>query len=318
MKIGLVVDSSCDLPRSFFEDDGIIELMPTTLRMGDQTFEDRRNERQTIAFHTENMDQKTEVAVESTPYSTEQIENLFLEKLVRQYDHVFCLTVTRSRSDIYENAMKASFGIISKYKKVRRDAGIDSHFSLAVINSGNIFTGTAVLAAEVFRLIKAGASPSMIDLSIHEMVPHTYCYMVPPDLLHIYKRASKRGDKSINWASFMLGSMLDIKPILLGHMDETGPVAKMRHFDAAVETMFANATRAVQAGLLAPGICIGYGGDPAAVQDMPGFARLKTAADKAGVAIHVAPMSITGGVHTGPGCITVAFVSDKHTFEEKV
>jgi DegV family protein with EDD domain len=317
MKIGLVVDSSCDLPRSFFDEDGI-ELMPTTFKMDGQTFEDRRNERQTIAFYSENMDHKTEAPIESFPYSSEQIEKLFLDKLVRQYDHVFCLTVTRSRSDIYENAMKASFGVISKYKKVRRDAGIDSHFSLVVINSCNIFTGTAVLAAEVIRMIKAGAAPSEIDLRIREMVPHTYCYMVPPDLQHIYKRASKRGDKSISWAGFMLGSMLDIKPILLGHMDETGPVAKMRHFDTAVETMLANATRAVQAGLLAPGICIGYGGDPVAVQDMPGFARLEAAAEKAGVAIHVAPMSITGGVHTGPGCLTVAFVSDKHTFEEKV
>jgi fatty acid-binding protein DegV len=50
MKIGLVVDSSCDLPRSFFEEDGV-ELMPTTLRMGDQVFEDIRNEQQTIQFH---------------------------------------------------------------------------------------------------------------------------------------------------------------------------------------------------------------------------------------------------------------------------
>jgi len=317
MRIGLVVDSSCDLPQSFFEGDGI-ELMPTTLRFGDQSFEDRRNESQTIAFHTEHLEQKTEIQIESTPFSSEQIEKLFLDKLVRKYDHVFCLTVTQSRSDIYENAMKASLGILTKYKQVRRDAGLDGHFALAVINSGNIFTGTAVLAAEVIRMIKAGASPSMIDVRIHEMVPHTYCYMVPPDLLHIYKRASKRGDKSISWTGFMLGSMLDIKPILLGHMDETGPVAKMRHFDAAVETMFANVTRAVQAGLLAPAICIGYGGDPVAVQDMPGFARLKAAADKAGVKIHIAPMSITGGVHTGPGCVTVAFISDKHIFEEKV
>jgi fatty acid-binding protein DegV len=286
LKIGLIVDSSCDLPRSSFEDDGI-ELMPTTLWIGDQTFEDIRNERQTIAFHTANMNNKSEVAVESIPFSCEQIEKLFLEKLVRRYDHVFCLTVTRSRSDIYENAMKASRGILDKYKQVRRDAGVGRYFRLAVINSGNIFTGTAVLAAEIIRMIKAGASPSLIDTRIHR-------------------------------ANFMLGSMLDIKPILCGHKDKTGPVARMWRFGAAVETMFANATRSVEAGLLAPGICIGYGGDPAVVQDMPGFPRLKAAAANAGVAVHLAPMSITAGAFTGPGCVTVAFISDKHTFEKKV
>jgi len=317
MRIGLVVDSSCDLPHSFFGDDDI-ELMPTMIKIGDQSFEDCRDDGRTIKFHTETLQRKDEIPVESNPFTSEQIERLFLDKLVCKYDHVFCLTVTQSRSDIYENAMKASFSIIGKYKQVRRDAGIDGHFALAVINSGNIFTGTAVLATEVMRMIKADAAPSLIESRIREMVPHTYCYMVPPDLQYIYKRASKRGDKSINWASFMLGSMLDIKPILLGHMDETGPVAKMRGFDVAVETMFANATRAVESGLLAPALCIGYGGDPDAVRQMPGFPRLQAATEKARVTIHLAPMSISGGVHTGPGCITVAFISDKHVFEEKL
>ena len=317
MRIGLVVDSTCDLPKRFFEEDGI-KLMPISLKIGEETFEDVRDEARTIAFHQQSIDQKSESFSDSTPYSAEQIERLFLEKLVLEYDHVFCLTVTQSRSYIYENAMKASFGIVAKYRPIRKEAGLPSRFTLAVINSRNIFTGQAVLAAELISMIKSGATPSAIDQRIRDLVPHTYCYMVPPDLYHLYKRASKRGDKSINWAGYTLGSMLDIKPILRGHMDQTGPVAKMRHFDPAVETMFANVTRAIEAGLLAPHICIGYGGDPKAVTHMPGFDRLKKAAEAAGVAVHLAPQSISGGVHTGPGCVTVAFVSDKHQFEERI
>ena len=167
-------------------------------------------------------------------------------------------------------------------------------------------------------MIKAGATPSVIESRINELAPHTYCYLVPPDLTHVYKRASKRGDKSISWTGFMLGSMLDIKPILRAHMDDTGPVAKMRHFDAAVETMFANVTRSVEAGLLTPAICMAYGGDPDEVQHMPGFMRLKKAAGQAGTTMHITPMAISGAVHTGPGCVSVAFVSDQHIFEEKV
>lgn len=315
MRIGLVVDSACDLPRSFFEKEGV-ELMPITLRIGDDTLVDLRDERQTIKFHAANGDQKNETFAESIPYSAEQIERLFLDRLVHDYDHVFCLTVTQSRSRIYANAMEASFGIVAKYKQARRDSGAAGRFALAVINSRNIFTGTAVLATEVVRMIKSDAAPSAIDSHIRQLVPHTYCYMVPPDLFHIYKRASKRGDKSINWAGFMLGSMLDIKPILLGHMDETGPVAKLRHFDTAVETMFDNATRAVQEGLMAPTVCVGYGGDPRLVKGMPGFSRLKEATAQAGVTLHLAAMSIAGGVHTGPGCVTVAFISDRHKFAE--
>jgi len=320
MKIGVVVDSSCDLPRSFFENNDV-ELMPTTIRIGDHTFEDHRDDLGTIKFHLNTksqMKQKIETFVESSPFTSEQIETLFLEKLVHKYDHVFCVMATHARSDIYDHVLKASRSILIKYRQVRREAGMDGPFAMTVINSGNIFAGTAVITAEVVRMIKAGATPSMIESRINELVPHTYCYLVPPDLTHIYKRASKRGDKSISWTGFMLGSMLDIKPILCGHRDNTGPVAKLRHFDAAVETMFANAARSVKAGLLTPSICLGYGGDPGDMPHLPGFTQLQEAAQKADITMHITPMSVSGGVHTGPGCVSVAFVSDQHTFEERV
>jgi DegV family protein with EDD domain len=320
MKIGLVVDSSCDLPRNFF-DSGDVELMPTVITVGDQTFDDLKEEKQTIQFHAdtfERMRQRSDISVTSRPYTSAKIETLFLEKLVCKYDHVFCIMASHARSEIYDNALTASRGILTKYKPVRRNAGLDGHFSLAVINSANVFAGTAVIAAEVLRMIKADATPSEINSRIREIVPHTYCYLVPPDLEHVYKRASQRGDKSISWLGFQVGSMLDIKPIILGHMDDTRPVAKKRGFEPAIEAMFANASRAVEQGLMAPAICIAFGGDPSALQQLPGFHRLKEAAAKSNVKMHVTPMSISGSVHAGPGCVEVAFISDKHVFEEKV
>jgi DegV family protein with EDD domain len=303
------------LPRSFFENNDV-ELMPATIKIGDHLFEDLRDDLQTIEFH---LNTKGQMA-ESSPFTSEQIETLFLEKLVHKYDHVFCVMATHARSDIYDHVLKASRSILTKYRQARNEkgVGIDGQFTMTVINSRNIFAGTAVLTAEVVRMIKAGAAPSAIESRINELAAHTYCYLVPPDLTHIYKRASKRGDKSISWTGFMLGSMLDIKPVLCGHRDNTGPAAKLRHFDAAVETMFANATRSVKAGLLTPSICLGYGGDPDEVQHLPGFMRLQEAAEKAGITMHITPMGISAAVHTGPGCVSVGFVSDQHVFEQKV
>jgi DegV family protein with EDD domain len=318
MKIGLVVDSSCDLPHSFFRN-GDVELMPTVITVGDESFDDLKDDRQTIQFHAdtfERMRQKSDILVTSRPYTSEKIEALFLEKLVCKYDHVFCIMASHARSEIYDHAMRASRAILTKYKPIRLNAGLDGHFTLAVVNSANVFAGTGVIAAEVVRMIKANATPSEINLRIRDVVPHTYCYLVPPDLEHVYKRASQRGDKSISWLGFTLGSMLDIKPILLGHDDETKAVAKMRGFENAVETMFANAIRAVEEGLMAPEICVAYGGDPIALQQIPGFNRLKEAATKARITIHITPMSISGSVHAGPGCVSVAFISDKHVFDE--
>ena len=320
MKIGLVVDSSSDLPHSFFEN-GDVELMPSVITVGDQSFDDLKDDRQTIQYHAdtfERMRQKSDILATSRPYTSEKIEALFLEKLVCKYDHVFCIMASPGRSDIYDHAFKASRGILTKYKAVRHNAGLDGHFALAVINSETFFGGPAVLAVEAVRMIKENLPPSVINLRICELVPHTYCYLVPPDLEHVYKRASQRGDKSIGWLGYKLGGVLDIKPIILGHQNETRPVAKMRGFEPAAETIFANATRAVEEGLMTPAICVAFGGDPINLPQLPGFNRLKQAAAIANIQMHITPMSISGSVHAGPGCVSVAFISDKHVFEERV
>ena len=69
------------------------------------------------------MKQKIDTFAETTPYTSGQIETLFLEKLVHKYDHVFCVMATHARSDIYDDVMKASRSILVKHRQVRREAG---------------------------------------------------------------------------------------------------------------------------------------------------------------------------------------------------
>lgn len=320
MKIGVVVDSSSDLPSSYVRN-GDVELMPTVITIGDKSFDDTKDDQRTIQFHVEVLDRmkrKEDIEASTNPYTSEKIEAMFLEKLVCKYDHVFCIMASHARSDIYDHAFQASRGILTKYKEVRRKAGMDAHFTLAVVNSENVFAGTGVIVAEVVRMIKTGASRSEIGKRIQEIVPNTYCYLVPPHLDHIYRRASQRGDKSISWLGFKVGSMLDIKPIMMARKDETKGVAKIRGYEPAVEIMFANATRAVEAGLMSPEIIVAYGGDPAELPQLPGYTRFKEAATKAGYKLNITPMSISGSVLAGPGCAEVAFISEHHEFEERV
>ena len=107
MRIGVVVDSCCDLPKEFIDAHGLI-VMPITLRIGEKLIEDRRDPAETHAFYATQLDRKSEDFAESIPYSVQQIEQLFLERLVLDFDYVFCLTITAGRSAIYDHAMQAS------------------------------------------------------------------------------------------------------------------------------------------------------------------------------------------------------------------
>ena len=138
MRIGIVVDSCCDLPKDFIEANGII-VMPITLRIGELLVEDRRDPQETLDFYARHLDVKSEDFAESIPYSARQIEELFLGRLVLDYDYVFCLTITGGRSAIYDHAMEASRTILTRYKEIRRQAGIPERFGLAVVSSRNIF-----------------------------------------------------------------------------------------------------------------------------------------------------------------------------------
>lgn len=309
MRIGVLVDSACDLPKSFIDEHGIV-LMPITLRIGEQLLEDRRDPAETLGFYETHLDRKSEDFAESIPYSCEQIERLFLERLVLDYDYVFCLTITSGRSQIYDNAMKASRGILTKYKQIRRDAGVPERFGLAVVSSRNMFTGQAVQAAETVRLIRQGCTPSEIGARLRSLVDQTHAYVVPNDLFHIYKRASKRGDKSIGWASYTLGSMLDVKPILYCNQDQTGPLAKVRGFEAGVEKLFAYSTERIRQGLEAPFLSISYGGMLENLASLPGYQALLHAAAENRIEVLLSPMSTTAALNIGPGAVCVGFVAN--------
>jgi|LAHR01.1.fsa_nt_gb DegV family protein with EDD domain len=313
MRIGIVVDSACDLPKSFIEENNIV-VMPISVRVGDKTFVDRRDPEETWSFYASHLDTRTEDHAESIPWTQQQIEDLFLDRMVLEYDHVFCLTITSARSLIYDHANKASLNIIGRYKERRRDAGVPGPFSVAVINSRTMFTGQGVQAAEVIRLIREGGTPSQIGTRIRQLTEETYAFLMPADLFHVYKRASKRGDKSINWGTYTLGQMLDVKPILCSHQDQTGPVAKVRGFDTGVEKLFRNAAAQVRKGLKAPQVCISYGGDPEQVKSMPGYEALDHAAREREVDLMTSVMSMTAAVNVGSGALSIAYAAGPHGF----
>ena len=314
MRIGIVVDSACDLPREFI-DQHAIQIMPITLRIGDVFVEDWRDPVETQKFYAWRLDQGHADYAESIPYSPEQIETLFLERLVLEYDYVFCLTISGMRSPIFMHAQQAARSVLGKYREIRRSAGCNDAFGLAVLSTRNLFTGQAVPAAEAARLIAQGCPPSVIGEQLTQLIEHTHTYLVPADLHHIYKRASKKGDNSLGWGAYTLGSLLDVKPLLHYNCDTTHTVGKVRGFSSGAEQLFNRAAEQIEQGLDAPWICISYGGPLETVRDLKGYGRLERTAIEHDVTIQLAPMSKTAAINVGPGALSLAFAAASHRIQ---
>jgi DegV family protein with EDD domain len=312
MRIGLVVDSACDLPGDYLAASGIT-LLPITVRIGEAMLADQRNEQATLEFlHAQIAERGAEA--ETIPFTVQQIQDLFLKKLVIDYDYVFCMTITRTRSPIFDNAMQASFAILNEYKPVRAAAGHDTPFALRVIDSQNLFAAQGILPVEAVRLRDAGEGAPKIRARLEHLALHTHGYMVPRDLYYLRARARKKGDRSVGLVSAALGTALDIKPILHANRGETGPVAKAKGFEPAVQKVMEFAGQRVRAGLLTPTLCLSYGGELEEMRALPGYEQLRATCAEHNVEVFESVMSLTGMVNVGKGAMVVGFAAEPHQF----
>ncbi len=313
MRIGIVVDSACDLPQDFIAAHNIV-VLPITVRIGEAVLADHRDEQATLSFlHAHVAEHGAEA--ETIPFSVNQIRDLFLQQLVIDYDQVFCMTITRTRSPIHDNALQASFAILNDYKPVRQAAGYNSPFALRVLDTQNLFAAQAVTAVEAVRLRDSGASVQQIRERLEELFGNVHGYMVTRDLYYMRARARHKGDRSVGLLSAALGSALDIKPVLHGYKGETGPVAKIKGFDNAVQKLFGVVGQRVRNGLMTPTVCVSYGGELEELRALPGYAAMKDLCASHGVAVYESVMSLTGMVNVGKGAVTIGFADGPHRFE---
>lgn len=306
MRIGVVVDSTCDLPQEFIEKHNI-RILPITIHLDKDKLVDERNPDATMHFYEADLADRGHNA-ESEPFSVQQIQEVFLERLVLDFDFVFCITVISDRSPIFANATKASFAILSGYRRIRKAAGVPGPFSMRVIDSRTMMAGIGVIAAEVCGMAEESFTPNEIRQHIDGIVENTVGYMVPDDLYYIRTRAKKKGEKSVGLVSAMLAGALDIKPVLSAYHGQTKPVAKIRGYEPAVEKMLQHVTERVRNGdLMSRYVCVSYGGNPDLVRSMPGYADLEQACHQAKVELMVTMMSATMAVNTGRNCLTVSY-----------
>lgn len=308
MRIGIVTDSACDLPQAFYEQNDI-EILPISLRFGDQLFRDVRDPEATKAFYRQYIAEK-DLDAETQPLSVDEIRDIFLEELVLKYERVLVMTVAQSRSPIFENATKASFQILKGYREAREKAGIEGSFALRVMDTKTLFTGQAVLMHEAVRLLKEENLPfDKLRPAIEELSQHVYAYLVPEDLFYIYNRGRKKGDKSVSWLAYKMGSLLDIKPILQAYRGDTGPVDKIAGYDNALRKVFDRARGEIEAGLRTKVVCMSYAGDPGVIRKKPEYIEFERYCDSRGIETMLSVMSTTAGVNVGPNSFALAYIS---------
>lgn len=311
MRIGLVIDSACDLPIAFLRRNQI-EIMPISLRFGGERFVDLRDPDAAVDLY-ERFIPAHGLEAQTEAISIDAIGDLFLDRLVTRYDRVLVIAIASTRSAIFQNATRASFAILSGYRERRKAAGLDGSFMLRVVDSGQLFTGEGVLVWDLVRRLRKEPDIAFDSLRRHaeSFKQKVFAYAVPQDLFYLRERARRRGDRSVGWLQFQVGSLLDVKPIVEAHRGDTHPVAKVRHFAAAIDEVIGRAIERIeQRRLLTPAVVMSYAGDPREIAKFRRYPELRAMAAESGIELLESPMSATAGVYLGPGAFSLAYAAE--------
>ena len=95
MRMGLAIDASCDLSQEFLHKHNVA-IMPITVKVDRETFMDDRRPEELQRFIDRRLGSRSHSA-ETEPCPVEEVQKLFLDRLVLDYDCVFCLTITATR-----------------------------------------------------------------------------------------------------------------------------------------------------------------------------------------------------------------------------
>lgn len=312
-RVGIVVDAACDLPDGFFDSQDVA-VIPVSVKVGNTVYVDQHNPESTLRYLREQHGGRGFIA-ESSPLPIGQMQSLFLERFALDYDSVYCLTITSTRSQIHDNAMQASAQSLTSIRVARDAAGIQRPFQFRVIDSKNLFAAQGVQALALRDLIDKGTPAKDIRDALFKVIDATYGYIVIDDLKYMRNRARLRGDRSIGLIGATLGTAMDVKPIIRGRLGTTTPVAKFRGRADTWQKLFTFTAKQVQRGLMTPHVVLSYGGTLNDVRDARGFSQLEATCQNEGVALHLCHMSISGMVNMGTEALCVGFAGQDHSPE---
>ncbi len=302
----ILVSPTCDLSSKFISEHGV-RVMPVHIRIGEHLIEDNRNPRHTLSFYHNQLARRGLVA-ESASLSAQEIAAFLEHGPVLGCENLLFIAINAQRSRIYRNTVAAVQANLERFKAIRRDKGVFDRFQVYPLDSESMFAGEALLAWEAVRLADRGDySLGDVGARLTDLRKHIHAYVVPRDLYFLHARGGAKGDRSVGWFSYKLGSLFDVKPIIRCYQGETGPVDKVTGFDKAVQALLERARQAIDRGLRLPFIAASYAGDLDEIGETGAYREFVLYAKHKNVKTMLSLMSATAAVNVGPGAFALAY-----------
>jgi fatty acid-binding protein DegV len=308
MRIGLVVDASCDLPDSYLEAHGV-RILPAIVQADGKTWVDDRDPAQTLMLFRNFIADRGREA-NSSACGAEVIGEIFLQELVLEFDRVLVISAGAEFSNMFARATEASYAILQNYREHRGEVTAPGGFALRILDSGSVCAGEAVLVARALQLLAGeGAGFEAMRRTLRSETAHVRCLLVPGDPWYLRRRGLDGKGHGIGRAAYAAARIAGFIPVIELAGGGCRTIARPRGFRGACEAALTHAREAIGRNPEGPALVLSFGGDPRLIREMPAYQALELAAADARMELHFSVMSAAMGARLGPGALSVAWLN---------
>ena len=271
-KVAIVTDSTADLPPELTRSRPIT-VVPLTLNFEGKSLLDGVDIRPDEFY-------RRLPSVTTHPTTSQPSPGRFADayaSLLNDHDAVVSIHISRKLSGTYESARQAAD--MTDPKRVR------------VVDSELVSMSLGLLTLAAASLSSSGSDAAAIEAKVLEMRPHIQTYFSVATLEFL-----RRGGR-IGRDSALLGSVLQVKPVLCIRDGLVTPLERVRTFERALNRVV-ELTREVDRG---HGVCVivGHAGAEADAE------KIGRELDSVAETLMIQPLGPVVGAHAGPGVVGV-------------
>lgn len=274
-KIGIITDSTCDLPKELANNLGV-EILPLRILYKDREYRD------SVDISLDEVYSSLDVEIPSTSLPSPEDVSTLLNKMKAQgYTHIIAIHLSSKLSGTSQMIQTVADNVKDMVVKV--------------IDSKSISMGLGLMVMEAVDAIKSNKSFDAICQHVMAIRKRlSVCFVL--DTLEYLKRGGRIGKVSAT-----LGQLLNVKPIIT--VNEEGvytTLAKVRGRKKSLDQMFTIAKEKISDVISRVAVCYG-GAENEAKELLSKFQSLPNVQQ-----LVLSKVSPVIGVHTGPGTVGFA------------
>lgn len=279
MAIKVVTDSTANLDQETLKKLDI-KVIPLTVHFPTESF--KENEISCRCFY-DKLAQSPVIPTSSQP-SPGEIEDVFSD-LVAAGDDVLGVFISSGVSGTYENAMSARQSILSRLPQAK----------IEIVDSLTTAMALGIVVLEAAREVQIGRSFSEVAATARHLVGRVHFNFIPVSLEYL-----RKGGR-IGGATALIGSLLDIKPILYYNNGKTAIRDKVRSTKAAISRMISLLERDyINTGLKY--VIVQH------INNLPGAREVAALVrERLGVEPRIVEVFPVVGMHVGPGSVGIIY-----------